>query len=324
MVDVTRPEEPRIVWHQHDADGLKEAETVLVAQNRLFLGTHDFFSIDITNPSEPVFQARVSDRSWMTSINGMVRRGNSIFAACKHGWICRLDVSDPLHAALVAALNVREKYDIGWPHDVDVFKEFLIVPDPQRFGRLDKPGKVAVLRVFCADGQPLPLDEWELEGLVASPRLVGANRVQVSGHHAFVGASSHKDGGRLIVVDLSEAHSPQQVAWLPFAPQDGWGPNGLAVAGQVVFLAGGQSVEAIDVSRPEQPVKLASQRFADEFQNARPRYPGGGDSGHDLVYRDGYLYVTGQNDNCLMILRVESKLIRQLAEQAISEREGNP
>ncbi len=101
---------------------------------------------------------------------------------------------------------------------------------------------------------------------------------------------------------------------LAFAPDDGWGPNGLTVVGQVVFLAGGQSVEAIDVSRPEKPVKLASQRFATELKNANPRYAGGGDSGHDLVYRDGYLYVTGQNDHCLLILRVESKQIRDLAD----------
>jgi hypothetical protein len=244
----------------------------------------------------------------------MVRRGNSIFAACKYGWICQFDVNDPAHPVLVAALNVKDKYDVGWPHDVDAFKEFIIVADPRRFGRLDEPGKIAVLRVFAADGQPLPMGVWELEGLVASRRLVGANRVQVSGHYAFVGASTHADGGKFIAVDLSDPGSPREVAWLPFAPEDGWGPNGLTVAGQVIFLAGGQSVEAIDISRPEQPVKLASQPFADKFRNARPRYPGGGDSGHDLVYRNGYLYVTGQNDNCLLILRVESERIRELAE----------
>lgn len=53
---------------------------------------------------------------------------------------------------------------------------------------------------------------------------------------------------------------------------------------------------------------LASQRFPDELR-------GGRDSGHDLVYRDGYLYVTGQNDHCLMVLRVESERIRRLGGQ---------
>ena len=55
-------------------------------------------------------------------------------------------------------------------------------------------------------------------------------------------------------------------------------------------------------------------RIPHELANANPRYAGGGDSGHDLVYHDGYLYVTGQNDNCLMILHVELKRIRELAE----------
>jgi len=108
---------------------------------------------------------------------------------------------------------------------------------------------------------------------------------------------------------------PRQVAWLSFAPDDGWGPNGLTVVGKVVFLAGGQSVEAIDISNPAKPVKLASQRFPDELANTSPRYHGGGDSAHDLVYRDGCLYVTGQNDHCLLILRVDSEQIRKLAGQ---------
>ena len=88
-----------------------------------------------------------------------------------------------------------------------------------------------------------------------------------------------------------------------------------SVAGKVVFLAGGQSAEAIDVSDPDKPIKLASQRFPDELANASPRYQGGGDSAHDLVYRDGYLYVTGQNDHRLLILQVDSDRIRELAGQ---------
>jgi hypothetical protein len=334
IVDVSHPTDPQLVWHRHDARRLDEAETVLPAGDRLFLGTHDFVPIDIRDPRQPILETALSTTPKISHINGMARRGDTIFAAGKNGVLAALDVTEDRRSRSTglppggqlagpgapcyktAALDVRKKDDVRWPHDVDLYADYAVVPDPQRFGRVKEPGKLALFRVFDNEtGALLPPERWKLAGVAATEELVGANRVAVSGHHAFVGASTRAQGGRLIVVDLSEPGSPRQVAWLPFAPRDGWGPNGLAIAGRVVFLAGGHSVEAIDVSRPQHPVKLASQRFADVLQNAEPRYPGGGDSGHDLVYRDGYLYVTGQNDHCLMILRVESARIRQLAEQ---------
>jgi hypothetical protein len=39
-----------------------------------------------------------------------------------------------------------------------------------------------------------------------------------------------------------------------------------------------------------------------------PRYTGG-DSGHDLDYHDGYLYLAGRGENFLMILHVESERV---------------
>lgn len=320
IVDVSEPTKPQLVWHRHDAERLNDAETVLPSGDRLFLGTHDIISIDIHNPQKPIFGKAPSTRPKISHINGMVRRGETIFAAGKNGVLAAFDVSNPAAPTIAAAVNIRQRYDIGWPHDVDLYAEYAVVPDPRRFDRAKEMGKLALVQVFDTEtGALLPSQRWKLAGAVATDELAGANRVQVSGHYALVGASTGGKGGRLVVVDLSEADAPRQLASLAFAPNDGWGPNGLTVAGQVVFLAGGQSVEAIDISRPKQPVKLASQQFADVLQNASPRYAGGGDSGHDLVYRDGYLYVTGQNDNCLMILRVESERIRQLAEQKTFE-----
>jgi len=314
VVDISKPTEPRLVWHRHDAKRLDEAETVLTTGDRLFLGTHDFHGVNIRDPKHPVFETSISSTS-ISHINGMARRDKAVIAAGKNGVLAAFDISQPATPTVAAVVNVRERWDIGWPHDVDVYANFAVVPDPQRFGRGNGPGKLALIRVFdTKTGNLLSAQRWRLSGVVATDELVGANRVQVSGKHAFVGASTRADGGQLVVIDLSDPDAPRQVANLAFAPQDGWGPNGLTIGGRVVFLAGGQSVEAIDISRPQQPVKLASQRFADVFQNANPRYSGGGDSGHDLVYRDGYLYVTGQNDNCLMILRVECERLRQLAE----------
>lgn len=313
IVDVADPEAPKVLWYRHDGKELSEAETVLVGEGRLYLGTHDFHSIDLASPCAPVFQGKVSDRKRITRINGMVRRGSTIFAASKHGWLDAFDVRNPAQPKLVGAVDLRREHGIGFPHDVDLYREYAVVPDPSGFDPKEEPGKLALIRVFDRAGAPLPEGRWELAGVVVSTELAGANRVQVSGQYAFVGASTKAEGGRLVVVDLRDPTSPRQVAVLPFAPDDGWGPNGLTVAGNMVFLAGGRTVEAIDIRDPEKPVKLTSQGFPNVLKNADPRYPGGGDSGHDLVYRDGYLYVTGQNDNCLLILRVESERIRFLA-----------
>jgi len=316
IVDVTDPHAPQLLWHCRDANGLNEAETVLPWRDRLFLGTHDFHSLDVSNPCAPVFLGRVSDRKRITAINGMIRRGNTVFAASKHGWLNAFDVSTPDAPKLAGAINLRKQHGIGSPHDVDLYQEYAVVPDPQGFGRNDQPGNLALVRVIDHDsGQLLPPAEWELGGVITAAELAGANRVQVSGSFAYVGASTRGEGGRLIVVDVGKPDALRQVACLSFAPDDGWGPNGLTVAGKVVFLAGGQSAEAIDVSDPDKPVKLASQRFPDELANASPRYQGGGDSAHDLVYRGGYLYVTGQNDHRLLILQVDSDRIRELAGQ---------
>jgi hypothetical protein len=46
---------------------------------------------------------------------------------------------------------------------------------------------------------------------------------------------------------------------LPFP--DRRGPNGLTVAGNVVFCAGGQTVAAYDIRDPKHPPVLASQSF---------------------------------------------------------------
>jgi hypothetical protein len=312
IVDISDPAKPSLCWHRRDPQELDEAETVLVDQDRLFLGTHDFHSIDVSNPAAPVFTSKVSDRKRITRINGMVRRGDTVFAASKHGWLDAFDISDPDNPVLAGAFDLRTAHDIGYPHDVDLYGDYAVVVDPHGFGRDGKPGRIALVRVFDAKSkQLLPADRWKIAGILTTPELAGANRVEVSGRYAFVGASTRARGGRFIVVDLTDPVSLKQVAHLPFAVDDGWGPNGLTVAGDVVFLAGGHSVEAMGVSNPAEPVKLASQQFPVELANVNPRYKGGGDSGHDLVYRDGYLFVTGQNDHCLLILRIESGRIRQ-------------
>ena len=135
IIDVGKPEKPQLLWFQHDPQRLFDAETVLLAPNRLFLGTCDFISIDVTDPRKPVFQTWLSSRPRISRINGMVRRGNFILAANKDGWIDALDVSDAELPCLAAALEVRKRYDMLHPHDIDLCGPHAVVADAHNFGK---------------------------------------------------------------------------------------------------------------------------------------------------------------------------------------------
>jgi len=312
VIDVSRPDNPKIVWYRRDPRALFEAETVLPLDDYLLLGTDDLASLDVRDLRAPRFVGRASDPPRIRRINGMVKWGDHVFAACKHGWVGAFDVSQPESPSLVGALNTREHGGLDSPHDLDRFGDCLVVVDPAGFGRRELPGQVGLYRVADPNThEPIPADAWELVGLVESEELVGANRVQVRGAYAFVGASRSDAPGHAVVVALADPARPVQVASLPFS--DGRGPNGLVIAGDVLFLAGGQTVEAVDISHPTKPAKLASYQCPEAFGAGR-------DSAHDLVYRDGHLYVTGQNDHSFCVLRVEGHSIRKLAD----EKRGEP
>ena len=310
VIDIADPAAPEIVWHRYDPEGLPDSETVLIAGGWLFLGTKDFHSIDIRNPRAPKLEAVVSDRPRIERINGMVRSGDVILAANKEGWIDAFDVSEPRSPRLAGALETRERYGLDYPHDIDLVDGLVVIVDPNQFGRDGNPGQLAVFRVFDESGELANANDWSLVGSIATTELTGANRVEVSESYAFVGGSLNKDvsngvpGARGVVVDLSDPTQPRQAAAVSFS--DVRGPNGLAIGGKVWFLAGGQTIEAYDITDPEAPRQLAVFRSPEAFPTAD-------DNAHDLVYRDGYLYVSSQGDNGFVILKVEDPEILDLA-----------
>jgi hypothetical protein len=60
------------------------------------------------------------------------------------------------------------------------------------------------------------------------------------------------------------------------------------------------------VSDPEKPRKRAVARLAEVLPTAD-------DNAHDLVYRDGRLYVTSQSDHRLLVVRIDDQEIVRLA-----------
>ena len=323
IVDISEPEKPNLLWFRHNKKELEDAQTVLPFGQHLLLGTRDFFSINISNPEAPVFVSKVASRSEgrIDRINGMVRRGNYVFAANKAGWIDAFNVTDINSPRLLGALNVCEKYGVLSPHDVDMYGEYVVIVSPNKFGR-SPMGELAVFKVFDGDSERLlPPEKWKLEGLVKAKELRGANRVQVSGSFVFTGGSfspTVKKEGRGIyanlgVVDISDPRRPRVVASQPFADtRKTRGPNGLTISGEVVFLAGGETVDAVDISDPHQPSRLGSQKLP--TSNIKTHVSRRTDNAHDLVYRDGYLYVSCQSDNSLMILRITDRQVLHLTD----------
>jgi hypothetical protein len=68
-------------------------------------------------------------------------------------------------------------------------------------------------------------------------------------------------------------------------------------------------VAAYDITDPGHPQPLGSQSFPKYKKDALKN-----DNYHDLVYRDGYLYVSAQCDNGFLILKVDDQRIRELAD----------
>ena len=315
IIDIEDPKAPDILWYKQDLEELGDSQTVLPLGNHLLLGTNDFFSLDISDPKNPVFLKKLSDRTDLRidKINGMFKRGNTVFAANKSGWINAFDVSDLNAPELVGALNVTKKFDLMNPHDIDTFDEYVIIVDPRKFGPFPT-GKLAIFKVFDeTTGAALPVEDWLLTGEIENKQLIGANRVQVKGTYAFTASSwipnAINPTPMLGVSDISNPHFPRFIASVPFS--DTQGPNGLTIAGNIAFPAGGETVEAIDISDPENPIKLGSQKLPASNKKTDPKRKG--DNAHDLIYRDGYLYVSCQSDDSFMILKVEDERILHLA-----------
>ena len=313
IVDIADVSKPKLLWFKRNTKELEDSETVLPVGKHLLLGTRDFLSMDVSNPRQPVFLKTVADRTdgRIDRINGMVKRGNCVFAANKAGWIDVFDVTDITSPTLFGALEVRKRHGLVQPHDVDAFGDSIVIVAPNGFGA--RPvGHIAIFKVMDDAGRLLPADTWTMTSITEDKRLIGANRVQISGPFAYTGGSwspratkgADKHAG-LGVIDISDPKKPRIVAAVPFS--DTRGPNGLTVAGKVVFLAGGQSVDAIDISDPHHPVKLGAQTFPRIKESKRT------DNAHDLIYRDGHLYVSCQTDSAFMILKIDDKRILDLA-----------
>lgn len=304
IIDVGDPTAPKLVSSLVDAVDYEDAETVLPMGDVLLLGTRDFLSIDISDPANPRVLKRISDRPRIDRINGMARFGSRVLTANKSGYIGVFDVSDPRDPKYIEAFHSAGTGGPKRPHDIAVWGNHAIVADTQQH----EESSVFVYRIE---------ERLKLVGKVSNSTnwgdLQGANRVVVwGGRYAGVGAFQPD---RVGIIDVSDPTKPYQLANMPACDIDA---TGMAIYGSMLLVSGGECVEVIDVSDPSRPVSVAQYRggrlFAtrryDKHVSGTPHF----DNGHDVVYRDGYIYVTAQNDNSLGIIRVTDPRIRKLAE----------
>jgi hypothetical protein len=312
VVDIADPANPRVISAIVGPQTIEDAETVLPMGDILLLGTRSLHAIDIRDPAQPELVKTITDHAIIDKINGIAKRGLYVFTAGKTGFVNVFDVSNPADPKLHDTLNTLERAEQIKPHDIAAFGDRIIVVDSATAA----PAAVQVYRVADEETHELlPADDWELEGSIPAGDsawdIGGANRVAVSGNYAYVGAYRPD---RVGIIDISNPKSIRQVGNTPVCDIDA---TGLEIAGNVLFVAGGECVEAIDVSNPEAPVSIAQYRGGELFPTRRIPLDGEWrfDNGHDLVYRDGYVYATAQNDNRFGIFKVEDDRILRLAMQ---------
>jgi len=303
IVDVKAPNAPKVLWSAKTPIAYEDAETVMpLGKDRLLVGTRDLLLFDVNDPGLPKQLVAVQDRPRVDIINGFARFGETVFGANKQGHILAVDVSSPDTVKVLGSRETREANELGSPHDAAFCGELLVIVSPEGFGSKSRPGRLGVYRVADEKShQVLPPEQWSLIGRLEHPRLAGANRVMTGGKFAYVGCSLSESNDRtddlrnnVSVVDLSDPVNPRLRGSIDFP--DPRGPNGLEIAGTIIFAAGGQTVQAIDVTNPETPSELG--RLA-----APTAFPGAADDAHDLVFVNDHLFITAQTSHSLVVMR---------------------
>ena len=296
VVDVSDAEAPRVVGAL--TEGIGDGETVLPMGDVCLVGADDLLAVDVRDPARPTVVKRIGDPT-IRKINGMARWGSHVLAASKGRHVNVFDVADPKSPSLVGSLDTKRRGRVAAPHDIAAFGDRIAIVDQQH----GSDTKLRVYRVGDARaGHLWPIDDWVVEGAVGAPSMDGANRIVVRGRYAFV-ANNHADS--VSAIDLSDPAEPVLLATLPTAAR---GPCGLTRHRGVLLVACDRGVEAIDVADPCRPRSLghvaAPAVFAgsDRASSDERRRRGGG---HDLVFRDGLLYVTAQGSDGLAVFRVQ-------------------
>jgi len=291
ILDVSEAARPSLLSAigKEDESALGNAETVLLVDDTCLLGTDALLAVDISHPAAPKITHVVDDER-IDRLNGMVCWGERAIAVSKSGYLDLFDISNPRAPSLLGVADTRKKGTLRAPHDVARFGDrYLVVPSAGK----EMPAYFGIYDVSRGGGEVLPADEWRCLGTVSDSSLAGANRIVADDRYAYVCCHySH----RLGVIDLADPHEPRLVTTVRTT---GYEPDGLAKEGDLLFVGAGRTVEVFDIALPDTPRSIAVYSGDPLFDESDG--PGRGNA-HDLVVRDGFVYVTAQRDDRVGIL----------------------
>jgi hypothetical protein len=303
IVDVRNPLEPKVRGY-FGASEFNEAQTVFVRDDYCFLGGNWFCSIDVSDMDRPVVRKRIHSPE-MYQINGFASCGNYLFGASKHGYINVFDISKPDDPVHVGSFNAKADAGFVMPHDIGMVNDeccIIVSCEPRKEEGIFN--RVGIYR--CIDKEQkkvLPFDQWELVAKSDEALEVGANRVLVHKNYAYV--ACHR-GRRVIIYDISNPALIQKVAVFDTT---GTTPCGIKIdeSADILYVGAEDSVQVVSIKDPHNPVTLSDQRYPEMFPSnaSHTNIPAWlASNAHDMDIYNGYLFVTGQFDNCLGVIKI--------------------
>jgi hypothetical protein len=283
VVDV-RATEPRVLG---SLDDFENAQTVLPVGNYALVaddaGVH---TVDCSASTDPVVLDTATDEG-LTRINGFARWRDTLFCACKGGYVHAVDIADLPSLSVVGRYDALEGAGLNSPHDVAVVRDHLVVPN-QMQGTTPQLG--AIRAIDTAENALLDPREWSASSTVTAAAMDGANRVVVRNPYVFV---ANNYGHTVTAVDATDLAAMEHLADCAVAARE---PDGLALAGDYLLAGAEDTIEAFDVSDPTEPTSAAVHRFEQNI------------NAHDLEVVGNTVYLTGQGTEELQVLELAGEL----------------
>jgi hypothetical protein len=185
-----------------------------------------FTVLDVSNPAAPTTLGSYVTGTFGLA-NDIVADGSLVFVSYQLDGLYVFDVSNTAAPALL------DTYPSSAAWDLDVSGANVYMADAS-----------VGLRVFSATN-PAAIS---LQGTYSS---AGVTSVALSGHYAFVGGGTGAHQG-LEVLDVSNPAAPVKVGGVSFLPER------MAVSGNILVVAGPQTVLVMDITDPANPVTLSS------------------------------------------------------------------
>jgi len=269
------------------------AKAIKVSDGIVYLGYDTLEIVDVRDPSKPAWLAsyRPAEGGYLNGID--VAGGVALIALSSDstgaGGLHALDVSDPAQPRRLGhngtptnATGVRIQGEYALVADSHTGLHILDFRNPVALPIVGHcPSVYNPLAVDAAEGRVYLRGQWTLEVFdvtdIANPQARGSY-ADYSGYAwdvKVVGTSAFLARGGIEVLDVSDPNDLVRVTEIPEE-----GVSGLAVLGQNLYLAAGQSgLLVYDIGNPSQPVPAGQSRTLSPAQR--------------LDLADGYAFVVG-------------------------------